>query len=384
MRTLPGIDVLLTRKPDLLAGRRLGLVTNPTGVTRDLRSDIDALRSLPRSELVALFGPEHGIRSDVQDGIAVASDLDRRTGLPVHSLYGPQKKPTGEMLSDVDLLIYDMQDVGARFYTYLWTLYHVLFAAAERGLEIIVLDRPNPLGGELVEGPMLDPAFASFVGEYPIPIRYGLTVGELATLFNQTAKANLTVIPMEGWHRSAWYDRTGLPWVLPSPNMPTLDTAIVYPGTCLFEGTNLSEGRGTTKPFEFVGAPWVEAEDLAEALNRRRLPGVAFRPVYFTPTYSKFSGQQCGGVQLHVLDRAIFRPVEAGLYLLSILSHMYPDRFSWLPTSWEGKPPHFDLLMGTDSVRRQLEAGVTVPEIVEGWQIGLEGFQEKRTGLFLY
>ncbi len=259
-----------------------------------------------------------------------------------------------------------------------------MFAAAERGLEIIVLDRPNPLGGELVEGPMLDPAFASFVGEYPIPIRYGLTVGELATLFNQTAKANLTVIPMEGWHRSAWYDRTGLPWVLPSPNMPTLDTAIVYPGTCLFEGTNLSEGRGTTKPFEFVGAPWVEAEDLAEALNRRRLPGVAFRPVYFTPTYSKFSGQLCGGVQLHVLDRAVFRPVEAGLYLLSTLRHMHPDRFSWLPTSWEGKPPHFDLLMGTDSVRRQLEAEVTVPEIVEGWQIGLEGFREKRAGLFFY
>jgi len=378
-----GLDVLLAEKLHLLRGRRVGLVTNPTGVTSDLESTVDALHRAQGVQLAALFGPEHGFRASAPDGVAVASDRDRRTGLPVHSLYGPTKKPTPEMLAGLDVLVFDLQDCGARFYTYTWTLLYCL-EAAENGLSLLVLDRPNPIGGEAVEGPVLDRRFASFVGDWAIPIRHGMTLGELATLFNRTIGADLTVVRMQGWQRAMWFDDTGLPWVLPSPNLPTLEAATVYPGTCLVEGTTLSEGRGTGRPFEFVGAPWIDGDDLALALNALRLPGVRFRPVAFAPTTSKHSGSTCGGVQVHVLDRQAFRPVETGVYLLATIKRLYPGDFRWLPTSWEGQPPHIDLLAGTDRLRQALDAGVPVPDIVAEWQPGLAAFLQEREEVLLY
>ena len=398
-----GLDVLLAEKLHLLRGRRVGLVTNPTGVTSDLESTVDVLHRAPGVQLAALFGPEHGFRASAPDGVAVASGRDRRTGLPVHSLYGPTKKPTPEMLAGLDVLVFDLQDCGARFYTYTWTLRYCLEAAAENRLPLLVLDRPNPIGGEAVEGPVLDRRFASFVGDWPIPIRHGLTLGELATLFNRTIGADLTVVRMQGWQRAMWFDDTGLPWVLPSPNLPTLEAATVYPGTCLVEGTNLSEGRGTSRPFEFVGAPWIDgASDLALALNTLRLPGVRFRPVAFAPTTSKHSGSTCGGVQVHVLDRQAFRPVETGVYLLATIQRLYPGDFRWLLSSWEGRPPeapscltsrngghdgaspHIDLLAGTDRLRQAIDAGVPVADIVAEWQPGLAAFCQERAGVLLY
>jgi uncharacterized protein YbbC (DUF1343 family) len=384
MMVKTGLDVLLAEKLDLLRGRRVGLVTNPTGVTSDLESTVDVLHRAPGVQLAALFGPEHGFRASAPDGVAVTSGRDRRTGLPVHSLYGPTKKPTPEMLAGLDVLVFDLQDCGARFYTYTWTLRYSLEAAAENRLPLLVLDRPNPIGGEAVEGPVLDRRFASFVGDWPIPIRHGLTLGELATLFNRTIGADLTVVRMQGWRRAMWFDDTGLPWVLPSPNLPTLEAATVYPGTCLVEGTNLSEGRGTSRPFEFVGAPWVDDDDLALALNALRLPGVRFRPVVFMPTASKHSESTCGGVQVHVLDRQAFQPVATGVYLLATIQRLYPGDFRWLPTSWEGQPPHLDLLAGTDRLRQAIDAGVPVADILAEWQPGLAAFLQERAGVLLY
>jgi len=379
-----GLDVLLAEKLHLLRGRRVGLVTNPTGVTSDLQSTVDVLHRAAGVHLAALFGPEHGFSASAPDGVAVASERDRRTGLPVHSLYGPTKKPTPEMLAGLDVLVFDLQDCGARFYTYTWTLLYCLEAAAENGLPLLVLDRPNPIGGEAVEGPVLDRRFASFVGDWPIPIRHGLTLGELATLFNRSIGADLSVVHMQGWRRAMWFDETGLPWVLPSPNLPTLEAAMVYPGTCLVEGTNLSEGRGTSRPFEFVGAPWIDGDDLALAMNALRLPGVRFRPVTFAPTTSKHSGSTCGGVQVHVLDRQALRPVETGVHLLATIKRLYPGDFRWLPTSWEGQPPHVDLLAGTDRLRQALDAGVPVADIIAEWQPGLAAFLPEREAALLY
>jgi uncharacterized protein YbbC (DUF1343 family) len=384
MMVKTGLDVLLAEKPHLLRGRRVGLVTNPTGVTGDLESTVDVLHRAAGVQLAALFGPEHGFRASAPDGVAVASDRDRRTGLPVHSLYGPTKKPTPQMLAGLDVLVFDLQDCGARFYTYTWTLRYCLEAAAEKRLPLLVLDRPNPIGGEAVEGPVLDRRFASFVGDWPIPIRHGLTLGELATLFNRTIGADLTVVRMQGWQRAMWFDDTGLPWVLPSPNLPTLAAATVYPGTCLVEGSNLSEGRGTSKPFEFVGAPWVDGDDLALALNTLRLPGVRFRPIAFAPTTSKHSGSTCGGVQVHVRDRQAFQAVATGVHILASIKRLYPGDFRWLPTSWEGQPPHIDLLAGTDRLRQALDAGVPVADIVAEWQPGLAAFLQERAEVLLY
>ncbi len=372
MRTsvLPGIDVLLRRYGRLLRGRCTGLITNPTGVTAGLRATVDTLAALPGVQLRALFGPEHGVRGDVQDGLAVASGVDEATGLPVHSLYGPDRKPSAAMLDGLDLLIYDIQDVGCRYYTYPYTLSHVMEAAGERGIDVLVLDRPNPLNGRAVEGPVLEPQLSSFVGRFPIPVRHGLTAGELAQFMNAEfgLGCRLKVIPMRGWRRRYWFDNTGLPWVPPSPNIPTLDTALVYPGTCLIEGTNVSEGRGTTKPFECVGAPWVDARSLAAELNARDLPGVRFRPVSFMPTFSKHAGALCHGVQVHVTDRAALRAFETGLHLVDALIKLYPDDLEFLPTSWEGKAAHFDLLSGVAGLRERLLARVPVPEIVQAWQ----------------
>jgi beta-N-acetylhexosaminidase len=378
-----GVDVLLENPEKHLRGSRVGLVTNPTGVTGDLTPTLDALYGHPCVELKAVFGPEHGVRGDVQDALPVGHSIDPSTGLPVYSLYGEFMKPTAEMLEGVDALVLDIQDVGARFYTYTSTLTYSLQAAAEHGVSLIVLDRPNPVNGLAVEGNILEPGFASFIGLHPIPMRHGLTMGELARFVNQEIGVDLTVVPMRGWRRGMWFDETGLPWVQPSPNIPTLDTATVYPGTCLFEGVNVSEGRGTTRPFEYLGAPWIDGERWAAELNGLGLGGVRFRACSFTPTFSKYDGQRCVGVQLHVLDRSSFKPVETTLHMLAAVLRLWPEEFRWLEPSYDRRR-HFDLLAGTSKTREALGRGTPVQEIVDGWREKLEEFDEMRQDFLIY
>ena len=383
MRIKAGVDILLRSPGEHLGGSKVGLITNPTGVTGDLVSTFDAFNGHPGVNLEAVFGPEHGARGDIQDALPVESRVDAATGLPVHSLYGDVRKPTPEMLEEVDTLVFDIQDVGARFYTYASTLTHALEAAAENGVSLAVLDRPNPVNGVDVEGNILEPGFASFVGLHPIPIRHGLTIGELARLANEGIGAELQVVTMEGWERGMWFDETGLPWVQPSPNLPTPDTATVYPGTCLFEGVNVSEGRGTTRPFEYIGAPWIDGARWAKTLNGLGLGGVRFRTCRFTPTFDKYHGEACGGVQVHVTDRDAYRPVETGLHMLSTALGLWPDEFQWLPPGDDGRR-HFDLLAGTDKIRADLGRGEAVEEIVDGWRDGLEAYEERSEEFLLY
>ena len=383
MRVAPGVDVLLRNPVAFLGSSRVGLITNPTGVTGGLTSTIDAFHRDPRIRLTAIFGPEHGARGDVQDALPVESYVDPATGLPVHSLYGDARRPTAEMLEDVDILVFDIQDVGARFYTYASTLTYALEAAAEHGLPLLVLDRPNPIDGVHVEGKPLDSRFASFVGLHPIPIRHGMTIGELALLINAGVGAELRVVEMEGWRRGMWFDEIGLLWVQPSPNLPTLETAAVYPGTCLFEGTNISEGRGTTRPFEYLGAPWIDGAMWAEALNALGLARVLFRACHFTPTFSKYAGERCGGVQIHVTDRNAFRPVETALYMIAAARGLWPGNFEWLPPTYDGRC-HFDLLAGTDQIRKALSRGVPVEEIVASWRNELDVCLKQRKRYLLY
>jgi uncharacterized protein YbbC (DUF1343 family) len=306
--------------------------------------------------------------------------------VPIYSLYGASRRPSAETLAGTDVLVYDIQDVGARFYTYIWTMSHVLEAASAHGVPMIVLDRPNPLGGEIVEGPPIEPGFASFVGRYLLPVRHGLTVGELASMFNaeRGPGAQLSVVTMTGWKRGMWYDETGLPWVPPSPAMPKLETAIVYPGTCLLEGTNVSEGRGTATPFESIGAPWVDGTVLADLLNERALPGVRFRPTWFQPTAGKHAGLTCQGVYVHVTDRRAWRPVRAGLHILAGLRERWPAAFAWRETSWEGRPAHLDLLIGNGWVRQWIDAGRHVDDIVGQWQEWLAQYAAGRAAYQLY
>lgn len=377
-----GIEVLLEQRADLLRGKRVGLVTNATGVDSQLRSDVDRFAARKDFTLVALFGPEHGVRGDVQAGDKVASSRDAVTGLPVHSLYGDHREPTPAMLEGIDVLVFDIQDVGTRFYTYPYTLAGVMRAAKSAGIPVIVADRPNPLGGILVEGPVLEPALASFVGLFPIPLRHGMTIGELALLFNAEFDigAELHVVTMQGWRRGDEPLRGALPWVPPSPNMPTSDTALVYPGMGLLEGTNVSEGRGTARPFETVGAPWVDASALADRLNAQGLPGVRFRPTWFTPTFSKHAGVACAGVQLHVTDRAAFRSVLTGIAVLKALHDQHPKDFAFLP----GEPPFFDRLAGVPWLRDAIVRGDTLDAIEARWQRPLADFNVLRQRHLLY
>lgn len=379
----PGLDVLLAERLDLVQGKRVGLITNPTGVRADLTGGIDALHAQAGVKLAALFGPEHGVRGQAQAGEAVQSGTDPRTGVPAYSLYGNVRQPTAEMLRGIDILLFDIQDVGARFYTYIWTMALAMQAAAKHGVPFVVLDRPNPIAGIAVEGPVLERRFESFVGMYPIPVRHGMTAGELARLFNAEygIGAELTVVPAQGWRRELWFDQTGLPWIMPSPNMPALETATVYPGTCFVEGTSLSEGRGTTRPFELIGAPWIDPYTLADDLNARGLPGVRFRPVYFAPTFSKHAGQTCGGVQLHVIDRQAFRPVAAGVHLLDAARRRWREHFQWQQS---GSSFSIDRLAGTDALRLALDRGVPPGEIVASWEEGVRGFLQLRQKYLLY
>ncbi len=326
-----GVDRLM-ENPEILKGKRVGLITNPTGINAERTSIVDLFDQSNDFELTALYGPEHGVRGDAQAGSTVSSYIDDVTGLPVYSLYGATKKPTAEMLQDVDVLVFDIQDVGTRYYTYIYTMAYAMEAAAENDIPFVVLDRPNPQGGLRVDGPVLDPDYSSFIGLYPIPLKHGMTVGELAQLFNTEyqIQADLEVVKMKGWKRSMMYEDTGLPFVMPSPNMPTTDTVNVYPATGLFEGTNLSEGRGTTKPFQLIGAPYIKAHDYANELNELELPGVAFRAASFTPTFSKHAGKLTHGVEVYVTDPVRFESTRTGIAMIQTAHDMYPDDFEFL------------------------------------------------------
>src|SRR6266480_1585232 len=336
MRVVPGSERLL--ESGLLAGRRVGIVCNPASIDGEFRHVADRLASDARVRLTAIFGPQHGVSSDVQENmIETGHGRDEIRRVPVYSLYSETREPTAGMLRDLDMLVIDLQDVGTRIYTYIYTMANCLRAARRHGVKVIVCDRPNPIGGVVVEGPMLEPGFESFVGLYPIPMRHGMTIGELARLFNEhfDIGADLEVVTMEGWNREMYADRTGLPWVLPSPNIPTIDTAIVYPGTVLFEGTNVSEGRGTTRPFELIGAPWVDAEALADTLNAHAIPGAYFRATVFEPTFQKHARTACGGVQIHVLDRDTFPAVKAAVAVLVEIRNQNISRFQWRQPPYE-------------------------------------------------
>ena len=379
--TLSGLDYLLNEDISRLQGKRLGLVSGASGVTKTLIGNVEALQQKQGIEIVALFGPEHGFYSAEADGLAVASSKDQRTGLPIYSLYGQNKQPTAVMLqeSNIEAFLFDIQAVGVRFYTYVATLLNIMQTAAQYELSVFVCDRPNPIGGQIVEGPVLEAGLESFVGPGPLPIRHGLTIAELARLFQQEwdVDCDLQLIPCQGWQREFWFDQTDLPWVQPSPGMPKLETAIVYPGMCLFEGTNVSEGRGTTLPFEQIGAPWLDAWAVADRLNGLNLDGVKFRPCHFTPAEYKWQNQACGGIQVHVLDRHSFRPVTVALHLISEIRAMYPADFAW-------RLPHFEHLMGNKQVIPQIEQGLSVKEIMATWQASLAQFEHQREKVLMY
>ncbi len=382
-----GSDVLLASQR--LRGARIGIVCNHASIDDAFRHIVDRLTESAGVGLAAIFGPQHGFRSDVQDNmVETPHGQDAARQVPVYSLYSETREPTADMLRDVEVLVIDLQDIGARIYTFIYTMANCLRAAARHRIPVIVCDRPNPIGGRLIEGASLLPGFESFVGQFPIPMRHGMTIGELAALFNErfAIGASLEIARMEGWHRSLHADGTGLPWVMPSPNMPTLDAAVVYPGTVLFEGTLLSEGRGTTRPFELVGAPWVDADRFAEAMNALDLPGAYFRPAVFEPTFQKHAKRACGGCQIHVLDRDAFRPVRTGAALIQTFRRMDPASFAWRPPPYEyehHKLP-IDILAGSDRLRRQIDGDAPLAEIVDGWSEDERAFAEMRKPFLLY
>jgi len=388
MRVESGLEVLLDRHLPWLRGRRLGLLAHQASVTRDLAHVAQLLNDLRGVRLARLFAPEHGLWGAAQDHAPVASTRDQVTGLEVWSLYGEQRAPTPQMLAGLDALVVDLQDVGARYYTFVWTLALAMRECARAGVRVIVLDRPNPLGGDRVEGNVPDPAFASFVGLYPLPARHGFTLGELARRFvlEEGIRCDLTVAPMRGWRRAMLWEDTGLPWVPPSPNMPTPDTARVYPGGCLIEGTNLSEGRGTTRPFEWVGAPYLDGHRYAEALDALGLPGVRFRPARFTPTFHKWAGEVCGGVQIHVTDRRRFRPFRTGVAAIAVARRLAPAEFRWKepPYEFEHARLPIDILFGTDRIRTQIEGGADLAVIEATWRTALPLYTRRRRAFMIY
>ena len=384
-----GLERLLEDAASFVKGARIGLICNQASVDHGYRHAADLLHAHPEIDLQVLFGPQHGIRGDVQDNmIETAHGLDRNTGRRVYSLYSETREPTDEMLADVDTLVFDMQDVGCRIYTFVYTLANCMRAAKRLNKRVVVCDRPNPISGKHVSGNVLEPEFASFVGQYPIPTRHGMTVGELAKLFNEHFSINcdLEVIPMDGWEREYWHDETDAPWVLPSPNMPTIDSATVFPGTVHFEGTQVSEGRGTTRPFELIGAPYIDAGDYASALNDLSLAGVFFRACVFQPTFQKHAGVSCGGAQIHVLDRDVFEPVLAGVAMAKLAHDMYKESFRWKEPPYEyvyDKNP-FDVIAGTDKTRKAFEQGLGLGEIDASWKSELDEFRRIRENYLMY
>ncbi|HSL22490.1 MAG TPA: DUF1343 domain-containing protein [Vicinamibacterales bacterium] len=391
MSVRTGLDRLLDdiERGSRLSGARVGLVCNPASVDSRLRHAADRLQRGGRVTLAALFGPQHGFQSNLQDNMIESPHAsDARRKVPVYSLYSETREPAAAMLSGLDALIVDLQDVGTRIYTFVYTMANCLRAAARQGLPVIVCDRPNPIGGTAVEGAVLDPAYTSFVGQFPIPMRHGMTIGELARLFNEEygLGATLEVVPLEGWHRDAYFDVTSLPWVMPSPNIPTLDSAIVYPGAVLFEGTILSEGRGTTRPFELIGAPWIDGERFSEAMNARALPGVYFRAAFFEPTFQKHARTTCGGCQLHVLDRRTFEPVRTAIAMIEEFRRQAPERFGWKepPYEYEFERTPIDIMWGSDRLRRAIDAGTGADEIAASWRDEVAQFLDLRRRFLLY
>lgn len=389
MRT--GLERLLEDPRRWLGGARVGLVANPTTVDRHLAHAVDRLHAHPEVDLRLLFGPEHGIRGAAQAMVQVGDAVDAATGLPEISLYGPtfeSLSPTAEQLSGVDALVFDIQDVGARYYTYAATMALCMRVAARCGVRVVVLDRPNPIGGVQIEGGGLQTGLENFCALYPVPQRHGMTVGELARLYNEAfgIGCNLEVVACEGWRREQYYDETGLPWVMPSPNMPTLDTALVYPGMCLLEGTNLSEGRGTTRPFELFGAPFIDARRLTDELNGYALPGVHFRPCAIEPTFEKFANQRCGAAQIHVLDRRAFNSYETGLAVLVAAKRLYPKHFAWRTEAYEYRDdvPAIDLLTGLPEVRQAIDAGADLAAVRAVALRGTEAYAAGRPDALLY
>jgi uncharacterized protein YbbC (DUF1343 family) len=385
---------LLAGEVDALEKKRIGLLVNPTSVDERLHHMVDLLHRRDGVDVRCLFGPEHGVRGDAQDMVGVSEAADSVTGLPMHSLYGASESslhPTPAMLAGLDAVVYDIQDIGSRYYTYVWTLLHMMQACAKEKIEVVVLDRPNPIGGVEVEGGAIKDGYLSFVGRMNIPNRHGLTAGEIARMCNDLLGlgCKLTVVPMAGWRRDMDADETRLPWVLPSPNMPTLATAFVYPGMCLIEGTELSEARGTTKPFEFVGAPFVsyaEARHLAASLEAEGVPGVHFRSLVFTPTFHKFAHKRCGGVQLHVIDRRAFRPYLAGVAVMRAFRKMFGSAMRWRTKEYEfvNDKPAIDLLCGGPEIREGIDAGASLADLAATWRPAEDAFRDQRTRWMMY
>ncbi len=392
MAVRTGLDVLVSQGFAPLAGKRVGAIVNPTSVDGEFAHLADLLAAAPKVKLAALFGPEHGVRGEAQYMVAVDDEaVDPRTGVPVYSLYGStfeSLSPNPEWLEGLDALVFDIQDVGSRYYTYVYTMALAMKAAAKAKVPFYVLDRPNPIGGVLAEGNVLAPKFRSFVGLYALPNRHGMTAGELAQYFNEEERfgCELHVIRCEGWKRDQEWSQTGLPFIPPSPNMPTPDTALVYPGMCLGEGTNVSEGRGTCRPFELFGAPYLSSSELVEALRKLDLPGVKFRAASFTPTFDKHKGVSCSGAMIHVTDRKAFRPLLTGIAIFKVCHDLGGKRFSWREDAYEfvEEIPAFDLLCGTDQVRRGIEQGKPLSALVDGFDAQLAAFLPKKTQHQLY
>ena len=384
-----GVEKLLKEKVELVSGARIGLICNQASVNHEYEHAADLFHQQAGIELKALFGPQHGIRGDVQDNmIETDHATDRKTGLPVYSLYSETREPTEAMLQDVDVLVFDMQDVGCRIYTFIYTMANCMRAARQFGKRVIVCDRPNPINGTQVAGNTLEPEFASFVGLFPIPTRHGMTPGELALLFNKNfnIQCELDVVTMDGWNRDSWHDETDAPWVLPSPNMPTVDAATVFPGTVHFEGTQMSEGRGTTRPFELIGAPYIDPDQYADYLNALQFEGVRFRACAFQPTFQKHARVTCGGVQIHVTDRNVFEPVSVGVAMVKAAHDLYPNDFRWKEPPYEyvyDKNP-FDVISGTDKIRKAFEQGIGLHELLSSWKQPLQEFHEIRRAHLLY
>lgn len=374
---------------DLLNCSRIGLICNQASVNHQFQHIADLYSSHRSIDLTTLFGPQHGIRGDVQDNmIETGHETDKKTGLPVFSLYSDLRQPTSKMLENVDTLVFDLQDIGGRVYTFIYTMAYAMQACADFDKKFIVCDRPNPINGIDIEGNLLECGHESFVGQYPIPMRHGMTVGELAKMFNEHFNINcdLEIIKMDGWSRELYLDETDSPWVIPSPNMPTVETAVVFPGTVFFEGTQVSEGRGTTRPFEFVGAPFVNPYSFSENLNQQELPGVIFRPTNFLPTFQKHMGNNCGGVFLHVTNRNKFKPVITGIAMVKILYEMYPDKFKWKepPYEYEFERNPFDVIAGTTKLREQIENNTSIKTIKDSWSEDEENFRELREHYLMY
>ena len=391
MAVLTGLARLAAEGSSLLAGRRVGLLCNPTAVDAELRHAVELLGARDDLQLTALFGPEHGVRGDAQDMISVDPARDPRSGLPVHSLYGhtlASLTPTAAMLDEIDVMVYDVQDVGSRYYTFVWTMVLAMRACAAAGKAFVVLDRPNPIGGVHIEGVAITPGFEAFVGLVACPNRHGMTAGEIARWRHATEKLDLdlAVIGMRGWARDMHYDHTGLPWVMPSPNMPTVETAPVYPGMCLVEGTELSEGRGTTRPFELAGAPWIDGDRLAADMTAMELPGCKLRPVVYTPMFHKGSGGPVGGVQIHVTNVDTYRPYRTGVAFVKACHDQDPAKFAWRHRAYEfvDTIPAIDLLAGSAALREGIAAGASLDDLARRWPRDEGAFAEERAEFLLY